>query len=121
MLGRRRCGSEVSELGADAMDHGEDELFNLLRLDLGFGEEFGGAEAKFGHLDLGDFAAQMPADCIKPIESIDGTRRILLKASEVERGMASGKPTVSLATIYQQVPEIFLRSIAPRGLEARAA
>jgi predicted regulator of Ras-like GTPase activity (Roadblock/LC7/MglB family) len=64
-------------------------------------------------LELADVAAQMPADYIKPIESIDGTRRILLKASEVEKGMASGKPAVSLATIYQQVPEIFLRSIAP--------
>jgi len=64
-------------------------------------------------LDLADIAAQIPGDYIKPIESIDGTRRILLKASEVERGMASGKPAVSLATIYQQVPEIFLRSIAP--------
>ena len=32
--------------------------------------------------------------------------------------MASGKPAVSLATIYQQVPEIFLRSIAP-GDEAQ--
>jgi predicted regulator of Ras-like GTPase activity (Roadblock/LC7/MglB family) len=64
-------------------------------------------------LELADVATQMPADYIKPIESIDGTRRILLKASEVERGMASGKPAVSLATIYQQVPEIFLRSIAP--------
>jgi predicted regulator of Ras-like GTPase activity (Roadblock/LC7/MglB family) len=64
-------------------------------------------------LELADIAAQVPADYIKPIESIDGTRRILLKASEVERGMASGKPAVSLATIYQQVPEIFLRSIAP--------
>ncbi|HEX7515758.1 MAG TPA: hypothetical protein VF345_00575 [Chthoniobacterales bacterium] len=64
-------------------------------------------------LELADIAAQMPADYIKPIESIDGTRRILLKASEVERGMASMKPAVSLATIYQQVPEIFLRSIAP--------
>lgn len=64
-------------------------------------------------LDLADIAAQIPADYIKPIESIDGTRRILLKSSEVERGMASGKPAVSLATIYQQVPEIFLRSIAP--------
>jgi len=63
-------------------------------------------------LDLADIAAQIPADYIKPIESIDGTRRILLKASEVERGMANGKPAVSLATIYQQVPEIFLRSIA---------
>lgn len=64
-------------------------------------------------LDLADVAPQIPGDYIKPIESIDGTRRILLKASEVERGMASGKPAVSLATIYQQVPEIFLRSIAP--------
>lgn len=64
-------------------------------------------------LDLSDIAAQIPADYIKPIESLDGTRRILLKASEVERGMASGKPAVSLATIYQQVPEIFLRSVAP--------
>jgi predicted regulator of Ras-like GTPase activity (Roadblock/LC7/MglB family) len=64
-------------------------------------------------LELADLVAQMPADYIKPVESIDGTRRILLKASEVERGMASGKPAVSLATIYQQVPEIFLRSIAP--------
>jgi len=64
-------------------------------------------------LELADVAAQLPADYIKPIESIDGTRRILLKASEVERGMASGKPAVSLATIYQQVPEIFLRSISP--------
>jgi len=63
-------------------------------------------------LDLGDIAAQIPSDYIKPFESVDGTRRILLKASEVEKGMASGKPTVSLATIYQQVPEIFLRSIA---------
>src|SRR5688572_2163502 len=63
-------------------------------------------------LDLADIAAQIPRDYIKPIESIDGTRRILLKASEVERGMATGKPAVSLATVYQQVPEIFLRSIA---------
>ena len=63
-------------------------------------------------LNLGDFVAQISADYIKPIESIDGTRRILLKASEVEKGMATGKPAVSLATVYQQVPEIFLRSIA---------
>jgi predicted regulator of Ras-like GTPase activity (Roadblock/LC7/MglB family) len=64
-------------------------------------------------LDLADIATQIPSDYIKPIESLDGTRRILLKASEVERGMASMKPAVSLATIYQQVPEIFLRSVAP--------
>jgi predicted regulator of Ras-like GTPase activity (Roadblock/LC7/MglB family) len=64
-------------------------------------------------LELGDVLAEMPAGYVKPAESIDLSRRILLKASEVERGMANGKPAVSLATIYQQVPEIFLRTIEP--------
>ncbi len=39
------------------MDHGEDELLDLFGLDLGFGEELGGTEAKLGHLVVGDFAA----------------------------------------------------------------
>ena len=39
------------------MDHGEDEFFDLLGLDLGFGEELGGAEAELGHLGVGDLAA----------------------------------------------------------------
>jgi hypothetical protein len=37
--------------------HGEDEFFDLLGLDLGFGEELGGAEAELGHLGFGDLAA----------------------------------------------------------------
>lgn len=64
-------------------------------------------------ITLADIAAQIPSDYIKPMESIDGARRILVKASEVEKGMASKTPAVSLATVFQQVPEIFLRSIAP--------
>jgi predicted regulator of Ras-like GTPase activity (Roadblock/LC7/MglB family) len=64
-------------------------------------------------LELSDVLAEMPAGYVKPVESIDVSRRILLKASEVERGMANGKPAVSLATIYEQVPEIFLRTIPP--------
>jgi predicted regulator of Ras-like GTPase activity (Roadblock/LC7/MglB family) len=63
-------------------------------------------------LQLGDVITEMPEGYLKPTESIDTTRRVLLKASEVEKGMASGKPTVSLATVYQQVPEIFIRRIA---------
>jgi predicted regulator of Ras-like GTPase activity (Roadblock/LC7/MglB family) len=62
-------------------------------------------------LELGDVLTEMPPGYIKPLESIDTSRRVLLKASEVERGMAAGKPTVSLATVYQQVPEIFIRRI----------
>ncbi len=64
-------------------------------------------------LDLADVAAQIPEGYVRPMAEADTTRRVLLKASEVERGMANGKPAVSLATIYQQVPEIFLRTVAP--------
>jgi predicted regulator of Ras-like GTPase activity (Roadblock/LC7/MglB family) len=62
-------------------------------------------------LELGDVLTEMPPGYVKPLESIDTSRRVLLKASEVERGMATGHPTVSLATVYQQVPEIFIRRI----------
>ena len=40
-------------------------------------------------LDLADIAAQIPADYIKPIESIDGTRRIL--AEGVRGGKRNGE------------------------------
>ena len=62
-------------------------------------------------LELGDVLTEMPPGYVKPIESIDQSRRVLLKASEVEKGMASGKPTVSMASVYQQMPEIFIRKI----------
>lgn len=63
-------------------------------------------------LDLADVVAVMPPGHVKPLGENDN-RRILLRASEVEKGMANGKPSVSLATIYEQVPEIFLRTITP--------
>ncbi|MEY2483944.1 MAG: hypothetical protein QOK24_2472 [Verrucomicrobiota bacterium] len=63
-------------------------------------------------LELADIVAGIPADQVKPLGD-DAHRRILLKASEVEKGMANGKPSVSLSTIYEQVPEIFLKTIAP--------
>jgi predicted regulator of Ras-like GTPase activity (Roadblock/LC7/MglB family) len=62
-------------------------------------------------LELIDVLTEMPPGYVKPTESIDTSRRVLLKASEVEKGMASGKPTVSLATVYQQVPEIFISRV----------
>src|ERR1700734_4371464 len=45
-------GGEVGELGADAVDHREDEFFDLVGLNFGLGEELGGSEAKLGHFDL---------------------------------------------------------------------
>jgi predicted regulator of Ras-like GTPase activity (Roadblock/LC7/MglB family) len=62
-------------------------------------------------IELGDLLSEMPDGFVKPRESIDTTRRVLLKASEVEKGMATGKPTVLLATVYQQMPEVFIRKI----------
>jgi predicted regulator of Ras-like GTPase activity (Roadblock/LC7/MglB family) len=67
-------------------------------------------------LQLCDLLDQFPAGYMKPVESFDTSQRILLKAAEIEKGMASGKPTVSLATIYAQVPEIFLKSVPPDDL-----
>src|SRR3954465_7959345 len=63
-------------------------------------------------LELSDVLAEMVPGYIKPIEAIDTSRRILVKAAEVEKGMARGKPTVSLETVYHQVPEIFIRKIS---------
>lgn len=57
VLGGWAGGREVGEAAANAVDHGEDQFFDLLGLDLGLGEEFGGAEAEFCHLGLRDFAA----------------------------------------------------------------
>lgn len=67
-------------------------------------------------LQLVDLIDQMPEGQIKPVESIDTTRRVLLKASELEKGMATGKPTISLKALYEQVPEIFLQSVPPSEL-----
>jgi predicted regulator of Ras-like GTPase activity (Roadblock/LC7/MglB family) len=65
-------------------------------------------------LELSDVLEQVPAGYVKPSGTFDSSRRVQLKASEIEKGMAEGKPTVSLASIYEQVPEIFLHSV-PSG------
>src|SRR6476620_4784755 len=62
-------------------------------------------------IELGDVIGGIPEGFVKPTESIDTTRRVLLQAAEVEKGMATGKPTVMLATVYQQMPEVFIRKI----------
>jgi len=62
-------------------------------------------------LELSDVLEQVPSGYVKSPGTFDASRRILLRASEIEKGMAEGKPTVSLATIYEQVPEIFLHTL----------
>jgi len=62
-------------------------------------------------LTLADIVDRVPEGYLKPRESFDTTRRVLLKAAEVEKGMAVGKPAVTVAALYQQVPEIFMHSV----------
>ena len=64
-------------------------------------------------LELGEIVGQMPPGWVRDLRDDEPTRRVLLKAAELERGMASGKPSVAIASIYEQIPEIFLRSVAP--------
>ena len=71
-------------------------------------------------LKISDFIDQVPAGFIKPVEILDVNALISLKASEIEKGMAEGKPSVSLTSLYQQLPEIFLRSV-PVDDETRVA
>jgi predicted regulator of Ras-like GTPase activity (Roadblock/LC7/MglB family) len=71
-------------------------------------------------LRLSDFLDQVPAGYIKPVEILDASAEVCLKASEIEKGMPEGKPSISLPSLYQQVPEIFLRSVAPAD-ETRVA
>jgi len=62
-------------------------------------------------LQLSEILPQVPAGYVKSEESFDPTRRVLLKAVELEKGMASREPSVSLTSIYEQIPDIFMRSV----------
>src|SRR5438034_5573915 len=64
-------------------------------------------------LSLSDVIAKMPNGYLKPHESFDTTRRVTLKAADVEKGLAAGRPSISIAAIYQQAPEIFLHTVQP--------
>ena len=64
-------------------------------------------------LALSDVIAQMPDGYLKPHESFDTTRRVTLKAAEVEKGLSAGRPSIPIAALYQQAPEIFLHTMQP--------
>jgi predicted regulator of Ras-like GTPase activity (Roadblock/LC7/MglB family) len=64
-------------------------------------------------LRIADFMDSVPTGYIKPVEILDAAVRVSLKASEIEKGMPEKKPTIALPSLYQQVPEIFLRGVRP--------
>ena len=61
-------------------------------------------------LQLVDLVPHLPAGLLETTP-IDPEHRVLFKASELERGMASGRPTVPLRSIFQQAPDFFLRDV----------
>jgi len=61
-------------------------------------------------LQLADIAPHLPEGLLKAAP-IDPYQRVLLRASELERGMSSGHPSVHLRAIYQQAPDFFTREI----------
>ncbi len=63
-------------------------------------------------LSLADLSAHIPDGMLSQVQ-FDPERRILFKAAEIERGMASGRPSVRLRCIYQQVPEFFSCEVSP--------
>jgi predicted regulator of Ras-like GTPase activity (Roadblock/LC7/MglB family) len=64
-------------------------------------------------LRISDFIDRVPTGYLKPIEILDSAARVSLKASEIEKGMPEKNPTISLPSLYQQVPEIFLKGVRP--------
>src|SRR5947207_7226796 len=64
-------------------------------------------------LKIADFIDRVPAGYIKPVEVLDASACVSLKASEIEKGMADKNPSIALPSLYQQVPEIFLRGVRP--------
>ena len=62
-------------------------------------------------LELHDVVAEIPRGWTRPVSDAEGSRRVLLKAAELEKGMSSGRPAVSLTSIYHQVPEIFVQPV----------
>src|SRR5450432_4001706 len=61
-------------------------------------------------LPLTDLVPHIPAGMLRP-GPIDPQHRVTLKAAEVERGMATGRPAVLLRAIYQQAPEFFASKV----------
>jgi predicted regulator of Ras-like GTPase activity (Roadblock/LC7/MglB family) len=64
-------------------------------------------------LRVADLIDVVPAGFIKPVEILDTNVVVSLKASEIEKGMPDKHPAISLPSLYQQVPEIFLRNVRP--------
>jgi len=69
-------------------------------------------------LALSDVIAQIPQGYLKTSETFDRSRRVTLKAVDVEKGLATGRPSLPIAVLYQQMPEIFEHTVVPSDTTA---
>ncbi len=60
---------------------------------------------------LGELVAQLPDDLVRPLTGDEAARTIALKAADLERGMANGRPMAATSALYEQAPDIFLRPL----------
>ncbi|HEY3662178.1 MAG TPA: hypothetical protein VGL24_03410 [Chthoniobacterales bacterium] len=61
-------------------------------------------------LQLADLVEHLPAGVLQTMP-VDPEKRVLFKASDLERGMSSGRPSVLLRSIFQQAPDFFVTDI----------
>ncbi|MEO6871679.1 MAG: hypothetical protein ABI233_05600 [Chthoniobacterales bacterium] len=62
-------------------------------------------------LQLAELIPQIPVELLGG-GAVDPAHRLIFNAAELERGMANGRPAVSLRSIYQQAPTIFTSEVA---------
>ncbi len=65
-------------------------------------------------LPMADLVPGIPSELLKM--PVDAERPVVLKAAEVERGMATGRPTVLLRAVYKQAPEFFTSEVPAADL-----
>jgi predicted regulator of Ras-like GTPase activity (Roadblock/LC7/MglB family) len=61
-------------------------------------------------LQLAELIPQIPTELLGD-SAVDSSRSLVFNAAELERGMANGRPSVSLRSIYQQAPTIFTSEV----------
>ena len=62
-------------------------------------------------LTVAEFIDNLPQPLLKPRDSVDLNRSVTLKCLEVEKGMATGQPSVLLSSIYEQAPDLFKQTV----------
>ena len=79
---------------------------------ISLGEKFGAPAAeRTVALQLRELLPQIPTELLAATE-VSPEARVIFSASELERGMANGRPVVQLRSIFQQAPTLFRSEVS---------